>query len=103
MEHYNYRMLSGASSKSGQLSGCPLNPPNPASDGILAMLRQTQMTWFLQIQDSEGNVLLMNQPLGSYKKYSKFVDNASLKFVNQYPNAKRWEVRAEPYTRKAVI
>ena len=91
------------SSKGGHSAGCPLNPPNPASDGILAMLRQTQMTWFLQIQDSEGKVLLMNQPLGAYKKYSKFVDNAAQKVVNQFPNAKRWEVRSQPYAHKAVI
>lgn len=61
------------------------------------------MNWFIQIQDSEGKVLLMNQVVGTYKKYSKFVDNAAQKIVNQYPNAKRWEVRSQPFDRKVII
>jgi hypothetical protein len=61
------------------------------------------MTWYLQIQDSEGQVLLMNWPVGEYKKYSKFVDNAANKIVGKYPTAKRWEVRSQPYTHKAFL
>ena len=60
-------------------------------------------TWFLQIQDAEGNVLVMNQPLGDYKKYSKFVDNKAQKVVFQFPTAKRWEVRPQPYTSKVIL
>ena len=61
------------------------------------------MTWYLQIHDKEGNVLLLNQPLGEYKKYSKFIDNKAQKVVNQFPTAKRWEVRPNPYTQKVIL
>jgi hypothetical protein len=61
------------------------------------------MTWFLQIHDSEGNVLLMNHALGEYKKYSKFIDNKANKIVAQFPTAKRWECRPQPYTSKVIL
>jgi hypothetical protein len=61
------------------------------------------MTWFLQIQDAEGKVLLLNQSVGNYKKYSKFVENAVDKIVAQFPTAKRWEVRPEVYTSKVFL
>lgn len=61
------------------------------------------MTWFLQIQDAEGKVLLLNKPVGEYKKYSKFVDNAVDKIVAQFPTAKRWEVRSERYTSRVIM
>jgi len=61
------------------------------------------MTWYLQIQDSEGNVLLQNQELGTYKKYSKFIDNKAQKVVDQFPTAKRWECRPQPYTSKVIL
>jgi hypothetical protein len=61
------------------------------------------MTWYLQIQDAEGNVLLLNHALGEYKKYSKFVDNAAQKVVAKFPSTKRWEVRSKPYTSKAIL
>lgn len=61
------------------------------------------MTWYLQIQDNDNNVLLMNEELGSYKKYSKFVDNKAQKVVDQFPTAKRWEVRPQPFTSKVFI
>jgi hypothetical protein len=60
-------------------------------------------TWFLQIHDTEGNVLLLNQPLGDYKNYSKFVDNKAQKVVHQFPTAKSWEVRPQPYTSKVIL
>ena len=61
------------------------------------------MTWFLQIQDSEGKVLLLNKSVGNYKKYSKFVENAVDKIVAQFPTAKRWQVRSECFTSKVII
>jgi len=66
-------------------------------------MTDTQMTWFIQIHDAEGNVLLLNQALGEYKNYSKFVDNKAQKVVYQFPTAKRWEVRPQPYTSKVII
>ena len=63
----------------------------------------TFMTWYLQIQDKDNNVLLLNHALGDYKKYSKFIDNKANKVVAQFPTAKRWEVRPNPYTHKAII
>jgi len=62
-----------------------------------------QMTWYIQIHDSEGNVLVMNQSLGEYKKYSKFVDNKANKIASQFPTAKCWEVRPQPYTSIVII
>ena len=61
------------------------------------------MTWFLQIQDREGKVLLLNESVGNYKKYSKFVENAVGKIVAQFPTAKRWQVRPECYTSKVIM
>ena len=61
------------------------------------------MPFFIQIQDSQGNVLLMNQELGEYKKYSKFVDNKANQIASQFPTAKRWEVRSNPYTSKVIL
>ena len=61
------------------------------------------MSWFIQIQDAEGKVLLLNQLVGNYKKYSKFVDNAANKIVANFPTAKRWEVRRERYTHKVML
>jgi hypothetical protein len=61
------------------------------------------MTWYLQIQDKDNNVLLLNHALGSYKSYSKFIDNKANKVVAQFPTAKRWEVRPNPYTSKVII
>lgn len=61
------------------------------------------MTWYLQIQDADGNVLLLNHELGKYKKYSKFVDNAAQKVVARFPSTKRWEVRSKPYVSKAIL
>lgn len=61
------------------------------------------MTWYLQIQDKDNNVLVLNQSLGDYQKYSKRVDNKAQKVVNQFPTAKRWEVRPQPYTSKVIL
>jgi hypothetical protein len=61
------------------------------------------MTWFIQIQDKNGNVLVMNQPVGTYQKFSKFIDNKANKIVSQFPTAHRWEVRSKPYIHKAII
>ena len=61
------------------------------------------MTWYIQIQDNDSNVLLMNHALGSYKKYSKFIDNKANQIVAQFPTAHRWEVRPNPYTHKAIL
>ena len=62
-----------------------------------------QMTWYIQIHDAEGNVLLLNQALGEYKKYSKFVDNKANEIVSQFTTAKCWEVRPQPYTSIVII
>ena len=64
---------------------------------------ETQMTWYIQIQDKDNNVLLLNQEIGNYQKYSKFVDNKAQKVVFQFPTAKRWEVRPQPYTSKVIL
>ena len=61
------------------------------------------MTWFIQIHDNKGNVLLMNHALGTYQKWSKFIDNKANKIVAQFPTAHRWEVRPQAYTNKALI
>ena len=61
------------------------------------------MTWYLQIQDAEGNVLLFNHKLGEYKKYSKFIDNAAQKVADRFPSSKRWEARPKPYVSKAIL
>lgn len=61
------------------------------------------MTWFIQIQDKNGNVLVMNHTLGTYQKWSKFIDNKANKIASQFPTAHRWEVRPQPYTHKAII
>lgn len=61
------------------------------------------MPWFIQIQDKDGNVLVMNQLVGEYKKFTKHIDNAANKIVAGFPTAHRWEVRREPYTRKVII
>lgn len=61
------------------------------------------MTWYLQIQDKDHNVLYLNCYLGTYKKYSKHVENAVDKVVRLFPSAKRWEVRTSPFTSKVVM
>jgi hypothetical protein len=61
------------------------------------------MIWYLQIQDAEGNVLLLNHVLGEYKKHSKFVDNAANKVVSRFPTTKRFQVRPQPFTNKVII
>ena len=61
------------------------------------------MIWFIQIHDKEGNVLLLNSALGTYKSWSKFIDNKANKIASQFPTAHRWEVRPQPYTHKVLI
>ena len=61
------------------------------------------MIWYLQIQDAEGNVLLLNHALGEYKTHSKFVDNAANKVVARFPSTKRFQVQPQPFTNKAII
>lgn len=60
-------------------------------------------SWYLQIQDDEYNVLLLNYCVGQYKKYNKWLERAVDKIVANYPNAKCWEVRKVPYTSRVVI
>jgi hypothetical protein len=59
--------------------------------------------WYLQIQDDEHNVLLLNRPVGRYKKYNKFTEKAVDRIVQNYPTAKRWEVRIRPYESRVVM
>lgn len=61
------------------------------------------MSWFIQIQDKEGNVLLTNQLVGEYKKYSKFTENAANKIVARFPDAHRWHVRREEFTGRIIM
>ena len=61
------------------------------------------MTWYIQIQDKDNNVLVLNQALGEYKSFSKRIDNKADQIVAQFPNAWRWEVRPNPYTHKAIL
>ena len=61
------------------------------------------MVWYLQIQDRDGKVLLLNRAVGTFSKYSKRVDNAADKIVANFPTAWRWEVRPKPYGQKAVL
>ena len=70
---------------------------------IHALFNWNSMTWYIQIQDKDNNVLVLNHALGSYKKYSKFIDNKANQIVAQFPTAKRWEVRPNPYTQKAIL
>jgi len=61
-------------------------------------------TWYLQVQDSEYNVLLLNQEIGNYKKYNKWIEKKIDEIIfRQYPTAKRWEVRTNPYTSRVVM
>ena len=68
-------------------------------------LRNSPMqTWYLQVQDSEYNVLLLNQEIGNYKKYNKWIEKKVDEIIfRQYPTAKRWEVRTNPYTSRVVM
>jgi hypothetical protein len=66
-------------------------------------MKNTETTWYIQIQDKDNKVLVLNQSLGSYKNYSKFIDNKANKVVTQFPTAHRWEVRPNPYTQKAIL
>jgi hypothetical protein len=61
------------------------------------------MKWFIQIQDKEGNVLVLNQVVGDYSKYSKRVDTAVQKIAAQFPTAWRWECRPRCYTSKVIL
>jgi hypothetical protein len=61
------------------------------------------MKWFIQIQDKEGNVLLLNQVVGDYSKYSKRIDTAGQKIAAKFPTAWRWECRPRCYTSKVMI
>jgi len=61
------------------------------------------MTWYIQIQDKNNDVILLNQELGNYQKYTKRIDNKANQIVAQFPNAHRWEVRPNPYTQKAIL
>jgi len=61
------------------------------------------MTWYIQIQDKNNNVLLLNHALGCYQKYTKRIDNKADQIVAQFPTAHRWEVRPNPYTSKAIL
>ena len=61
-------------------------------------------TWYLQVQDSEYNVLLLNQEIGNYKKYNKWIEKKIDEIIfRQYPTAKRWEVRTNQYTSRVVM
>ena len=70
---------------------------------IHALFNWNSMTWYIQIQDKNNDVILLNQELGNYQKYTKRIDNKANQIVAQFPNAHRWEVRPNPYTHKAVI
>ena len=61
------------------------------------------MTWYLQIQDKDGEVLYLNCRLGEYKKYSKRVENAAEKVVRLFPSAKRWQTQPTPFTSKVIM
>jgi len=61
------------------------------------------MTWYIQIQDKDNNVLVLNHALGEYKSFSKRIDNKADQIVAQFPNAWRWEVRPNPYTSKVIL
>ena len=74
-------------------------------DILHSYLRNSPMqTWYLQVQDSEYNVLLHNQEIGNYKKYNKWIEKKIDEIIfRQYPTAKRWEVRTNPYTSRVVM
>ena len=61
------------------------------------------MTWYLQIQDKDHNVLCLNYRLGVYKKYTKRIENAAEKVARLFPSAKRWEARPTPYVSKVIM
>ena len=60
-------------------------------------------SWFIQIQDKNGDILELNKLVGTYQKYSKHVDNAANKIVAKFPTAWKWEVRSKSYTSKVII
>ena len=62
-----------------------------------------KQTWFIQIQDKDGKVLLLNQVVGSYKKTNKWFDKAVDKIVAEYPSAHNWEARIVPFDRQVCI
>ena len=61
------------------------------------------MIWYLQIQDDNREVLYLNCQLGTYKKYSKRVENAADKVVRLFPSAKRWQTQPAPFTSKVFM
>jgi hypothetical protein len=61
------------------------------------------MIWYIQIQDKNNDVLVLNHALGTYKNYSKRIDNKADQIVAKFPTAHRWEVRPNPYTQKAIL
>lgn len=63
----------------------------------------TKRTWYLQIQDENYSILCLNHPVGEYVKYNKWLERAVDKIVAQFPEAKRWEVRVEPYTNRVMM
>lgn len=72
---------------------------------LVGFLRNSPMqTWYLQVQDAEYNILLLNQEVGNYKKYNKWMEKKIDEIIfRQYPTAKRWEVRTNPYTSRVVM
>jgi hypothetical protein len=87
-----------------QLAQTPLQYSGIRST-LHSYLRDSPMqTWYLQVQDSEYNVLLLNQEIGNYKKYNKWMEKKIDEIIfRQYPTAKRWEVRTNPYTSRVVM
>lgn len=72
-------------------------------DAHLILCINLMQTWYIQIQDKDGNVLLMNQEVGKYKKYNAWVQRAADRIVAGYPTTKRYEVRSTPYTHKVIL
>lgn len=62
-----------------------------------------KFTWYLQIQDLEHNVLVLNHKLGVYKRNSKFVDKAITKVAANFPETITWEARTYPFTRSVPM
>lgn len=84
-----------------------LSPPkcthSVRHDALTVHCNEIMQTWYIQIHDKDGNVLLMNGVVGEYKKYNAWVQKAADRIADGYSDVKRYEVRPNPYTHKVIL
>lgn len=60
-------------------------------------------TLYIQVQDHEHNVILMNGIVGTYKKINHWALKKGHDIASSYPNVKKWQIQCEPYTEKVIM